>query len=208
MDTATQNSATSGTPSVTHPPSAILQTISQLAQRVKDDLKRIYHLVGGSTNATEVAALHKRVRAMVGRINTAYTTTQERLMGEDACHDPPRRTILLMGFATPPDMLPATPTEIAEASMKLKDIEAEIAHVLVVGVHSPAIKEGGPLQVKVRALTDSESMSLYRKSMAKHNIDLLSLLEEKTKGNRSHDEEQLLSHLLFQVRMSYVQAEK
>ena len=45
-------------------------------------------------------------------------------------------------------------------------------------------------------------------SMAKHNIDLLSLLEEKTKGNRSHDEEQLLSHLLFQVRMSYVQAEK
>lgn len=40
--------------------------------------------------------------------------------------------------------------------------------------------------------------------MAKHNIDLLTLLEEKTKGNRSTDEEQLLTHLLFQVRMSFV----
>lgn len=44
-------------------------------------------------------------------------------------------------------------------------------------------------------------------SMAKHNIELLTLLEEKTKGNRSSDEEQLLAHLLFQVRMSYVQAD-
>lgn len=44
-------------------------------------------------------------------------------------------------------------------------------------------------------------------AMAKHNIDLLLLLEEKTKGNRTSDEEQLLSHLLFQVRMSFVQAD-
>ena len=43
--------------------------------------------------------------------------------------------------------------------------------------------------------------------MAKHNIDLLVLLEEKTKGNRTSDEEQLLVHLLFQLRMSYVQAD-
>jgi hypothetical protein len=43
------------------------------------------------------------------------------------------------------------------------------------------------------------------KIMAKHNIDLLELLEAKTKGNRSTEEEQLLRHLLFQVRMSFVQ---
>jgi hypothetical protein len=42
--------------------------------------------------------------------------------------------------------------------------------------------------------------------MAKHNIDLLELLEEKTKGNLSSEETQLLTHLLFQVRMHYVQA--
>lgn len=43
--------------------------------------------------------------------------------------------------------------------------------------------------------------------MAKHNIDLLVLFEEKTKGNRTKDEDQLLAHLLFQVRMTYVQAD-
>ncbi len=44
--------------------------------------------------------------------------------------------------------------------------------------------------------------------MAKHNIDLLELMQEKTKGNRSKDEDQLLEHLLFQLRMSYVQSEQ
>ena len=45
-------------------------------------------------------------------------------------------------------------------------------------------------------------------AMAKHNIDLLEMLKEKTKGNRTQDEDQLLEHLLFQTRMSYVQAEQ
>ena len=44
--------------------------------------------------------------------------------------------------------------------------------------------------------------------MAKHNIDLLELMFEKTQGNRSQDEDQLLNHLLFQLRMSFVSAEK
>jgi hypothetical protein len=43
--------------------------------------------------------------------------------------------------------------------------------------------------------------------MAKHNIDLLNLLEEKTKGNRTAEEEQLLAHLLYQLRMSFVQVD-
>ena len=43
--------------------------------------------------------------------------------------------------------------------------------------------------------------------MAKHNIDLLNLLDEKTKGNRTVEEDQLLAHLLFQLRMSFVQAD-
>lgn len=42
-------------------------------------------------------------------------------------------------------------------------------------------------------------------SMAKHNIDLLELMQEKTKGNRTTEEDQLLTHLLFQLRMSFVQ---
>lgn len=45
-------------------------------------------------------------------------------------------------------------------------------------------------------------------AMAKHNIDLLELMQEKTKNNRTKEEDQLLEQLLFQLRMSYVQTEQ
>jgi hypothetical protein len=44
--------------------------------------------------------------------------------------------------------------------------------------------------------------------MAKHAIDLLSILEEKTKGNLTPEEDQLLEGLLFDLRLSYVEAIK
>jgi len=42
--------------------------------------------------------------------------------------------------------------------------------------------------------------------LAKHNIDLLGVLEEKTKGNLTDDEKKLLDHLLYELRMVYVSA--
>ncbi len=44
--------------------------------------------------------------------------------------------------------------------------------------------------------------------MAKHNIDLLVLLQEKTKGNRTADEDRLLEQLLFETRMRFVDLQK
>jgi hypothetical protein len=44
--------------------------------------------------------------------------------------------------------------------------------------------------------------------MAKHTIDILSMLEEKTKGNLSATEAQLLENLLFDLRLRYVSATK
>ncbi len=44
--------------------------------------------------------------------------------------------------------------------------------------------------------------------LARHNIDLLELLWEKTQGNRSPDEDRLLSQLLLETRMRYVEAQK
>jgi hypothetical protein len=44
--------------------------------------------------------------------------------------------------------------------------------------------------------------------LAKQTIDLLGLLEEKTKGNLSGDEERLLSQVLFDLRMRYVEIQK
>jgi hypothetical protein len=44
--------------------------------------------------------------------------------------------------------------------------------------------------------------------LAKQTIDLLGLLEEKTKGNLSGDEERLLTQVLFDLRMRYVELTK
>lgn len=44
--------------------------------------------------------------------------------------------------------------------------------------------------------------------MARHNIDLLELLVEKTKGNRSSDEDRLVQQLLFETRMRFVEVQK
>ena len=40
--------------------------------------------------------------------------------------------------------------------------------------------------------------------MAKQTIDLLALLEEKTKGNLTNDEENILKNILYELRMLYV----
>jgi hypothetical protein len=44
--------------------------------------------------------------------------------------------------------------------------------------------------------------------MAKHTIDVLSMLEEKTRGNTSEDECLLIKDILFELRMKYVQKVK
>jgi hypothetical protein len=44
--------------------------------------------------------------------------------------------------------------------------------------------------------------------MAKHAIDLLTVLEDKTRGNLSSDEQHILESLLFDLRLRYVEALK
>ena len=41
--------------------------------------------------------------------------------------------------------------------------------------------------------------------LAKHHIDILAMLEQKTKGNLSDAEKKLLDQALYEVRMQYVQ---
>jgi hypothetical protein len=42
--------------------------------------------------------------------------------------------------------------------------------------------------------------------LAKHSIDMLSVLEEKTKGNLTPQEARLLDSLLYELRMAYISA--
>ncbi|MBW2579794.1 MAG: DUF1844 domain-containing protein [Deltaproteobacteria bacterium] len=41
--------------------------------------------------------------------------------------------------------------------------------------------------------------------MAKQTIDLIAMLEEKTRGNLTSDEENLVKHILYDLRLRYVQ---
>jgi len=44
--------------------------------------------------------------------------------------------------------------------------------------------------------------------LAKQNIDLLELMQAKTKGNRSSEEDQLIDRLLFELRLLFVEKTK
>ncbi len=55
-------------------------------------------------------------------------------------------------------------------------------------------------------IPDPEGKLIKRLDIAKHHIDMLSVLDEKTKGNRTDEEEAMLSGVLHELRMDYVAA--
>jgi len=56
------------------------------------------------------------------------------------------------------------------------------------------------------AIEDPQTKKRYRNmTLAKHHIDLLGLLEEKTRGNLTAEEKSVLDQALYEVRLRYVQ---
>lgn len=56
------------------------------------------------------------------------------------------------------------------------------------------------------AMPDPQTGQRYTNlDIARHHIDSLSVLEEKTKGNLSEDENKMLAGTLYELRQSYVQ---
>ena len=54
---------------------------------------------------------------------------------------------------------------------------------------------------------DPEGKQVVQLEVAHHIIDMLGVLEEKTKGNLSQHEYVALNHLLHDLRMAYMAAE-
>jgi hypothetical protein len=44
--------------------------------------------------------------------------------------------------------------------------------------------------------------------LARQNIDLLELMDEKTRGNRTPEEDRLLEQLLFELRLKFVEKQR
>lgn len=53
-----------------------------------------------------------------------------------------------------------------------------------------------------------EGQSERNLALARQDIDLLSVLQEKTKGNLTGDEERLLDHGLYDLRMRFIEVSK
>lgn len=65
-------------------------------------------------------------------------------------------------------------------------------------------------QICLGVLPDPMTQQKMQKDLlqAKYNIDLLEVLQEKTKGNLTQEEASTLESILYDVRMAYIQASK
>jgi Domain of unknown function (DUF1844) len=75
-------------------------------------------------------------------------------------------------------------------------------HTFVLSLGSSALLHLGELE---RPGADVPAKDL---PLAKHTIDILAMLQEKTRGNLSPEEDKLLESLLYDLRLRYIDAGK
>jgi hypothetical protein len=73
---------------------------------------------------------------------------------------------------------------------------------LVLSFHAAAWQQMGKVTSVITGEIDRNLIA------AKHSIDMLAMLEEKTKGNLTEDEEKYLKHALYELRMNYLEEAK
>ncbi len=72
----------------------------------------------------------------------------------------------------------------------------------IISLYSTAIYHLGGFQDPVSGKT---SLNL---DLAKQNIDIIGIIEEKTRGNLTQDEERLVKQTLYDLRMKFIEAQK
>lgn len=73
---------------------------------------------------------------------------------------------------------------------------------LVLGFSSAALYALGKVDVEERKI------NRVNLSLAKHNIDILEMIREKTKGNLTGEEEKLILQVIQDLKISFVDATK
>ena len=72
----------------------------------------------------------------------------------------------------------------------------------IVGLYQSALVSLGKMADPITDQTDKDMDS------ARHTIDLIRMLEEKTRGNLDEEEAKLMKGLLYELRVAYVEATK
>jgi len=113
-----------------------------------------------------------------------------------------RRSFSEGGEPRDPAQSPPPATDPAPAAPGAPNLPAVDFHTFVLSLGSSALLHLGELEHPDVGAPQKDL------PLAKHTIDILVMLEEKTKGNLSPAEEKLISSLLYDLRLRYVEAQK
>jgi Domain of unknown function (DUF1844) len=116
-----------------------------------------------------------------------------------------RRSFSSTGETKEPSATPPPPEEAPAA----KEAEAPRRALPPVDFGTFVLSLGSSTIMHLGELPEEEG-GAPRKDLplAKHTIDILSMLQAKTKGNLTAQEDKLLESLLYDLRLRYVQASK
>jgi hypothetical protein len=104
---------------------------------------------------------------------------------------------------------PAAPRSASTRSDSPMGVPAMDFHTFVLSLGSSALLALGELERPGEgAAQGTKGTKQTDLPMAKHTIDILAMLQEKTRGNLNADEERLLESLLYDLRLAYVEAQK
>ena len=86
--------------------------------------------------------------------------------------------------------------EPEDSSPDIEDIQPMSFNIFVLSLNASALIQLGEAK-------DASGESGASLPLARQTIDILSMLEQKTRGNLSGEEERLLHQILFDLRMRY-----
>jgi hypothetical protein len=97
--------------------------------------------------------------------------------------------------------------EKEEEKEKEKEKEKGVPHLPEVNFSSFLLSLSSSSLLHLGEIADPQSGEKKKDlALAKQSIDIISLLKDKTKGNLTQEEENLLDHLLYDLRMRFVKA--
>jgi hypothetical protein len=138
--------------------------------------------------------------------HSRFTVTDRRSFTGASEAQPPAAAAPPAGEPRPPasaDTPPAGPASAAAAADPARSLPPVDFTTFVLSLGSSALMHLGEVEHPQNAGKPRLDLPL-----AKHTIDLLSMLQAKTKGNLTGQEDQLLESLLFDLRLRYVAAAK
>jgi hypothetical protein len=113
-----------------------------------------------------------------------------------------RRSFNEGGESRAPEVPPAAPPTPADGAGASPTLPAVDFHTFVLSLGSSALLHLGELEHPDVGAPQKDL------ALAKHTIDILVMLEAKTRGNLTPAEEKLIGSLLYDLRLRYVEAQK